>query len=144
VSVPLVIGYGNTLRGDDGAGVVAAELIRERGLKVDVLTFHELQPEHAEVIAERAKVIFIDASITTGRLTVRPVVANNVAPSSTHHLAPEQLMRLARSLYGSCPKKAYMLEIPALRCDFGETMSEETLADIARCPAAVDVIISKG
>ncbi len=28
--VTLVIGYGNALRGDDGAGYIAAELLRER------------------------------------------------------------------------------------------------------------------
>ncbi len=61
----LVIGYGNTLRGDDGAGCYVAErlcaLNHEPGLKV--LSLHQLTPELAQPVAEAGLVIFIDASI---------------------------------------------------------------------------------
>ena len=42
----LVIGYGNTLRSDDGAGVVAAERLAEAiGSRATVLTRHQLLPD---------------------------------------------------------------------------------------------------
>lgn len=57
-----VVGYGNTLRGDDAAGVLAAEAIEALDLDgVEVLTCHQLTPEMAEKLATMQSVIFIDA-----------------------------------------------------------------------------------
>ena len=61
----LVIGYGNTLRSDDGAGQIVAEKIAQWNLPgVRSLAVHQLTPELAEIIAQADAVIFIDA-ITT-------------------------------------------------------------------------------
>ncbi len=59
----LVIGYGNTLRGDDGAGICAAERAARRFPGVDILTVHELQPELAETMCRYHDVIFLDAAM---------------------------------------------------------------------------------
>ena len=48
----LVIGYGNTLRQDDGVGPYVAERFEELGLPgVRTLVEAQLSPEHAEVIS---------------------------------------------------------------------------------------------
>ena len=61
----LVIGYGNALRGDDGAGYIAAELLRERiqNPAVEVFSLHQLAPELMEPISRARQVIFLDAAI---------------------------------------------------------------------------------
>jgi hydrogenase maturation protease len=60
----LVIGFGNPLRGDDGAGWRAAELIaadlRARG--VTVVGRHQLTLELAEDVSEADIVMLVDAS----------------------------------------------------------------------------------
>ena len=61
MSKVLVIGYGNTLRGDDAAGVKAAELISRHHPEFEYIYLHQLVPELAEQIAERDFVFFIDA-----------------------------------------------------------------------------------
>ena len=57
----LVIGYGNTLRSDDGAGQRVAELVAEWKLpNVRSLPVHQLTPELAEPISQAELVIFVD------------------------------------------------------------------------------------
>ena len=52
----LVIGYGNTLRGDDGVGPRVAEAIEKLNLPgVRTLVCQQLSPEHADPISGRAK-----------------------------------------------------------------------------------------
>ena len=62
----LVIGYGNVLRGDDGAGFLTAELLRDklRDPDIEILSQHQLLPELMEPISRAARVIFIDATVS--------------------------------------------------------------------------------
>ena len=93
----LVIGYGNPLRGDDAAGLIAAG--RLGGLAV-----HQLTPELAEAIALADGVIFLDAdaSLPPGEIAVTPLVP--AAAPLDHHAAPAALLALTRTLYGAAPQ----------------------------------------
>lgn len=58
----LVIGFGNTLRGDDGVGPLVAEQVDTWNLRnVRSLSVHQLTPELAADIAQVETVFFIDA-----------------------------------------------------------------------------------
>jgi Ni,Fe-hydrogenase maturation factor len=61
----LVIGYGNTLRRDDGVGVRVAEAVAAdpRFAHVRVLAVHQLTPELALDIGSASLVIFVDADV---------------------------------------------------------------------------------
>lgn len=84
----LIVGYGNTLRRDDGVGVRAAELMGSdpRFAGIEVLTVYQLTPELALDIAAASLVVFVDAdvrglpgSIEVRELgTVRPTAAGSV------------------------------------------------------------------
>ena len=56
---PLVIGYGNSLRGDDGAGPYAARLLQNMNDEGgwDIVACHQLTPELAETISRASLVI---------------------------------------------------------------------------------------
>ena len=59
-----VIGYGNSLRGDDGAGPEVARRVMALDLPdAEVLEAHQLLPEHAEMISHYERVVFVDASV---------------------------------------------------------------------------------
>jgi hydrogenase maturation protease len=93
----LVIGYGNPLRGDDAAGLVAAE--RLGGMAV-----HQLTPELAERIAQADRIVFLDAdaNLAPGEIVVSPV---EPAPGPLDHYAtPAGLLSLARAVYGAAPQ----------------------------------------
>jgi len=59
----LLIGYGNTLRSDDGAGQKIANIVSEWNLpQWRSLSVHQLTPELALDIAQADLVIFVDAT----------------------------------------------------------------------------------
>ena len=138
----LVIGYGNPLRGDDGAGFEAAERLRGTiaDPDVEVLAVHQLMPELMEPASAARRVIFIDAATGSepGEIRERPVEAT--APSNasfTHHLTPESLLAGARALYGRAPE-AWLISIGG--ADFSCTMelSETVSQRIDTLIAAVE------
>lgn len=127
----LVVGYGNTLRGDDGAGVVAAERAGEGVRGIDVIVTHQLQPEIAEQVAYHRCVIFLDASVLATELTVRELPHAARPGGTTGHVQrPEFILALARDAYGRSPEKALLIEIPARSMEFGEPPTPATEAGI--------------
>ena len=108
----LVIGYGNTLRGDDAFGPIVADRLRTAAdsERVLILTCHQLTPELASDIAACEHVIFIDASIASpaGELVCRDLTAGEAAAGPLiHSLGPEQLLSLARLVYGRAPRRRW-------------------------------------
>lgn len=134
----LLIGIGNTLRGDDGAGVYASEQCAARYPLIDCMSVHQLHPEIAETVCRYSRVIFIDASVTADDVSVSIVVPNSEATrGETHSYSPATLLSLCSSLYEMTPERAVLIEIPAERFEFGETLSARTTEMITR---AVDLV----
>ena len=63
----LIVGYGNDLRSDDGAGVIVARKVAVLWPQARVIVVHQLTPELAEDIAMAGKVIFVDAFVAHAR-----------------------------------------------------------------------------
>ena len=104
----LVVGYGNSLRGDDGIGWHAAGLLATdpRLAGVRVMAQHQLVPELAEDVSRASLVVLVDAAAEgdPGSLLVRRVRPRPPTPATwSHHLDPETLAGLAEALYGSVP-----------------------------------------
>jgi hydrogenase maturation protease len=120
----LVIGYGNTLRGDDGVGVRVVEALEAMKLPgLRCITCHQLTPEIAQPISECAEVIFVDAAAEP----IPDVELRNLEPAPTsqimaHAADPKTLLTLARDVFGHCPS-AFWLMIPTQRMELGETLS---------------------
>ena len=122
----LIVGYGNTLRGDDGAGCVAAELLRDRihCPEIEILSQPQLLPELMEPISRAARVIFIDATVSgragkVYRIPLRPAPA---CSRFTHHATPESLLAGAQSLYGHTPE-ATLYTIPGRNFELGQDLT---------------------
>jgi hydrogenase maturation protease len=121
----LVIGYGNTLRSDDGAGVRVAEEIAARALPgVVALAVHQLTPEIAERLAGAARVIFVDARLADeGKDIVLARLNPHLSARPAGHISdPQSLLALARSLYGHSPR-AWLITVPAVDVSMGERLS---------------------
>ncbi len=126
-STLLVIGYGNTLRGDDGCGWRVAEEVERWELPhVRVMTVHQLTPELAADIAAADTAIFVDARVgaTNGRAELEHLTANPAAgvPAFGHAYSPCALLALAAALYGSAPRSS-LITVPGVSFDFGEELS---------------------
>jgi hydrogenase maturation protease len=142
----LVIGYGNTLRSDDGVGPQVAEAIAGLGLEdVEALSVPQLTPELAEPISRASTVIFVDAALDAPR----EVQLRNLAPADSsqilaHTTTPQTMLALARDVFGHVPL-AWWLTIPIEQTGIGEifsplaqqgcTLGLEKIKEIATQPA---------
>jgi hydrogenase maturation protease len=104
----LVVGYGNSLRGDDGVGWHAASRLAgdPRLAGARVLAHHQLLPELAVDVSRASLVVLVDAAADgdPGAVSVRRVQPRRTETATwSHHLTPESLAGLAEALYGAVP-----------------------------------------
>lgn len=123
----MVLGYGNTLLGDDAAGPrVVAAVARWKLPGVQALVMHQLTPELAELLARARLAIFVDARVGRGGVRVRPIrSADRLAALEIHIGAPGALLSLAQTIYGLAPR-AYLITLPARQFDLGAPLSART------------------
>ncbi|WP_293162154.1 hydrogenase maturation protease [Okeania sp. SIO2C9] len=158
----LVIGYGNTLRSDDGAGQRVAELVAEWKLpNVRSLPVHQLTPELAESISQAELVIFVDAYPATSeeglqvhQLCVPPSphpphtqlergkVWQSQGLNIGHTGDPRSLLALSQFVYKNVPPSWWIL-IPAVNFEFGENFSSQTSQGITDALAQIQQIFVK-
>ncbi len=104
---PLVIGYGNSLRQDDGVGWRAADLLEERlgSGTCEIVLCQQLTPELVAKLASPRLAIFLDASVDRPFQSVTLTRLRPRAGSGglSHHVTPEQLLSLSQALYGYAP-----------------------------------------
>jgi hydrogenase maturation protease len=121
----LVIGYGSTLRGDDGVGRYVADTIGRQGRpQVEVVSVTQLLPEFAGPVANARAVIFVDACCDDALETtqIRELVIEPVSAGQTHFAGPTDILRLSRSCYGRVPR-AWLVSVPAKRFDISGELS---------------------
>ena len=121
----LVIGYGNSLRSDDGVGPCVAEAIRQWSIPgVVTLAAHQLTPEMAATLHPAKAVVFIDARLDPESSEVRcvPLDCSEGARIQPHLTTPEGLLHLAKALYGRAPA-AWLITIPATDLAFSDQLS---------------------
>ncbi len=139
----LVIGYGNGLRSDDGAGPSVARLLATSD-DLAVLVRDQLVPELAADLRGRAVVVFVDAATTLkpGAVAVRRLTVSEAAetPRLTHHFGPAALLCLAERLYGARPR-AFLVTVGAASFALGEDLSPEVAAALPEAAAVVRRLI---
>jgi hydrogenase maturation protease len=141
----LIIGYGNSLRGDDGVGALVAEQVAAWNLpEVRTLSVHQLTPELAAEIAEVEIVFFADACIGRLHATIEPIqlaavpclqkgsnIGLDIGLESLNHVwNPAVLLALAKTLYNAVPV-AYQLLIPAHDFGYGAPLSKSARDGLA-------------
>jgi hydrogenase maturation protease len=143
----LAIGYGNPLRGDDGAGQRVVEILETWNLpNTRSLAVHQLTPEIAEDLAAVERVIFIDAyPAKTGEGAIvysldDEAITVNSTLNLGHATHPRSLLDLAQSLYNRAPKAWWVL-VPGFDFEFGERLSEATQAGIDEALTEIKILI---
>jgi hydrogenase maturation protease len=137
----LVIGYGNTLRSDDGVGPRVAEAI-ERLRLPGVRTFvcQQLSPEHAEMISQAARVVFVDAAVDAPKeVQLRELVPGETTQLMAHAADPRTMLALARDVFGHAPQ-AWWLTIPAAKLEFGEQLSPGAHCGLSEAVARIQLL----
>jgi hydrogenase maturation protease len=134
----LVIGYGNTLRRDDGVGPRVAETVAQLALPgVRTLACPLLTPELAEPAAQARMVVFVDAAVDAPReVQKRPLAPADSSQIMAHAASPATILALARDAFGHAPE-AWLITVPVEDLGLGDTFSPLAMRGLA---TAVDVI----
>jgi hydrogenase maturation protease len=140
---PLVIAYGNRLRGDDAVGWVVADALRDdvRMDSVDVVAVHQLTPDLASEVTGASHVVFVDAKLDPGLapgvVTVDTVIPELGAGSMTHHVGAGTILALAAALYGAHPA-AVAVSVTIESVEPGSDLCAAVGASVARL---VDTVV---
>ena len=136
----LLIGIGNTLRGDDGVGAALLEELAREGAQeggvwsprgAELRAVHQLTPELALAVAEAGRVLFVDAWANPDRHEpwiepLPPLRGEGEAPEAAgpgaHGWGPLALLSLAEELYG-WRGEAALLRVPAFAFPHGTNFS---------------------
>ncbi len=139
----LVIGYGNTLRGDDGLGQEAAAAVTawERpGLSA--IACHQLGPELASAVSTAQRVVFVDAAAGGyGPVRVSPLEPEGEGGVMTHAADPRSLLCLAKVLFGRCPP-AWWVTVPVGDFEYRQGLSAAAREGLSEALARVWEILS--
>lgn len=119
----LVLGYGNPLCGDDGAGPRLAERVAAWGLPgVTALALPQLVPELAIRLAECDAVVFADASVRCRRVRFQLLRPRRKTVAPGHFGDPAALLAITRLVFGVAPR-AWLLRLPAREFGLGQGLS---------------------
>jgi len=143
----LVIGYGNPLLGDDGAGPRVVEALEALALPdLETRVLHQLTPELALEMAGLDTVVFVDA-VLSGCGSAggnRGVVVSRVDGGSSgmgwsgHRCSPQVVLQLARAITRESIS-GWILGIPGYRFDWGFGLSSSAREGVA---SAIGVVRS--
>jgi hydrogenase maturation protease len=120
----LVIGYGNTLRRDDGVGPRVADAIAALALPgVRALACPLLTPELADPVSRTRVAIFVDAAVDApSEVQMRKLAPADSSQVMAHAASPATLLALARDVFGHAPE-AWWLTIPVEDLGMGGELS---------------------
>ena len=140
----LVVGYGNTLCGDDAVGPRVAELLASRQLLrgATIVARHQLAPELADEIAVSRLVVLVDARRDGGRpgdVRIEQVVGS-CRPVGSHAVDVSAIVDLAERVYGNAPP-VVVVSVSAERLDLGAGLSPAVASALPRVVDAVVAVV---
>lgn len=129
----LIIGYGSTLRSDDGVGYLIAERLMEfqdgaaLPADVQVIARQQLTPDLADDLSQADRVIFIDAAAEgePGEIRQQEVRPTGEAWGAfVHEMSPSVLLDCIKEIYHRTPE-ATLITIAGSIFDIGEGLTEK-------------------
>ena len=141
----LVIGLGNTERGDDAVGRQVARLVSAQRPDVGVVELDD--PSEALDAWEAADIVVVTDAMTSdgepGDIRVvdagaRTLQAGTWASGGTHAFGLAAAVELARAL-GRLPRRLLLVGVEAKHFDHGTAMSDDVAAAVPAAAAAVSL-----
>lgn len=125
-----IVGIGNSLRSDDGVGILVSKQIDQMKLKgVTTMTVHQLDTGMIERLSKFDVVIFVDASVIDKSVSFQPLtLEDNVPQSFSHHINAAMLASLAYKLY-SASTRFYICGICAYDFQLGTDISYKAMGN---------------
>lgn len=141
----LIIGYGNSLRQDDGVGPLIAEKLQSSlsDLHPRVVGVHQLNPELAEECARCSLAVFIDACENgiPGEISFVGLDGSSEKSSSLNHfLDAHQLLAWSKEWYGKAPAAA-LITITGASFSYSTELSTELAAALPAIMERVEKLV---
>jgi hydrogenase maturation protease len=141
----VVIGFGNSIRQDDGVGLVVIERLfgRVTDERVQLLERSTLTPELAETIAGARNVIFVDASAELAPAQVECRVVDGTGDadvSLVHFLSPDALLVWTQRLYQRAPEAEIWL-VGVKETGLSEELTPEVAGRVDEVVTAIEARI---
>ena len=123
---PVVLGWGNDSRGDDGLGPALIDRIAAAWPELTIVDDYQLQIEHALDLVGADCALFIDA----GKGTPSPFAFARLTPKrdethSTHALSPEAVLDVYAQVRGEAPPPAFALCVRGESFELGEGLTRD-------------------
>ena len=129
----VVIGYGNTLNGDDGVGHVIAQRLKLNlsHKNLAIYRYQQLMPEIVEKIKSADLVLFFDAGLNgiPGSVSIAPVKADPNYSPFNHYFSPATLAKYSQSLYDVEPLM-YLISITGESFSLQEQLSNAVMITV--------------
>ena len=139
----VVIGFGNSLRGDDAVGRCVVEQVARDWPQVVAVAVTQLVPELATLVASARAVIFVDACVDTrGEVEVRELTPACPLTRRLHDTGPRELLALSRSCYSRAPL-AWLVAVPGREFGYGEELSAEAQSHAADAVRKVEALLEQ-
>lgn len=135
----VVLGWGNTARGDDGLGPLLVSDIDRLGLAhVTTIEDFQLQLEHALDLEGADLVLFVDASVNAAApFDFYETRAREGLTHTSHAMAPEAVLDVWCRVMGRSPPPAFVLAIRGEAFELGRSLGTEARAHLAAAAAFV-------
>lgn len=136
------IGFGNTIRSDDGLGPYIIAQLEQRLCRYDNFTFitlHQIDLALAPSLIEYNEIIFIDAAVDIDdEVIIEKIIPAQTFAFTTHTGSIQQLLHIASKLYSAVPI-CRIMRVRGHEFGFGEELSEKGKQAAER---AVDAILA--
>lgn len=96
----VIIGYGNTLRGEDGFGVEVIEKLQNYNLAdTKLISAFQLTPELCLELIEANEIIFVDATYGKDRYKLGSNLIKTTNTTLSHHITPQIIVSILKDVY---------------------------------------------
>ena len=145
IASTLVLGVGNTLLGDDGAGVAVAERIRERALDsvrcldggtLNFTLLQYLEPDLHFIAVDAAMLDEPPGTVKVFEDADMDAFLGSGRSASVHEVSLAELLDMAR-LTGNLPRRRTLIAIQPANVDWNPELSTEVAAGVERAARLV-------
>lgn len=147
----LIIGCGNPSRGDDAMGPIALAAIEclaarhaEWG-EIEIVTDFQLQIEFVADLADRQRIVFIDAAASGAEpFSFCALDAQQDASFTSHALSPASLLSVFRNYHGTDAPPSFLLGIRGYDFGLGDPLSVRAQCNLDAAVAMLEHWLTAG
>lgn len=146
----VIVGFGNTLRGDDGLGPYIVERLQDmpvpRGMAVRTIVLPQLDVAMIPEVCEADLVILVDARadgsedlVSVSRVEAPAGLSNK--PHTSHAIGASDLLHILREWYGTVPV-CYAVMPKGYDFSINESVSQEARAAAIEARGQIESILT--